>query len=323
MQNKKNLLITGANGFLGHHILDNLNTIAHNFNILKPKSSELDLLNFEQTNNYCKDNNINIILHLAAICGGIIKNSHNPGYFLYTNTQMALNVYESARINNIRYIYGLGTVCMYPKYCPVPFKEDFILGDFPPNVLTAGNYPESTNAPYSYGKRILLLMGKTYREQYGIGGAFFIPVNMMGEYDNFDLQNSHVIPALIRKFDYAKENNLPYIECFGTKNSGTSREFLYAGDCAEVIVKAICNSFDYDLPINLGTGKEIKIVDLANLISELVGYNGDITFNGKLDGQPRRCLDVSRAKKLLGWEAKIPLREALIKTISWYRANKS
>jgi GDP-L-fucose synthase len=322
--NLPTILITGANGFLGFHVMKAFEQSKQTqYNITSPNSETLNLLDYKSLCKYIKQSNTTTILHMAGVCAGIKGNANNPGRFLYTNTQMALNVYEGARTCGVKRVYGLGTVCMYPKFCPVPFKEDYILGEFPKSFQTVGNYPEETNAPYSYGKRILMMMGKTYREQYDIKGAFLIPVNMYGEEDHFDLINSHVVPALIRKFEDAKTNNIKEVEVWGTENSGTSREFLYSGDCAEIIVKTVLSDFDNPLPINIGTGQEIKIVDLVKLIKELVGYQGNVLFNGKLDGQPRRCLDISRAKNLLNWSASTSLRDGLIKTIDWYRANKT
>ena len=313
-----NLLITGANGFLGTHIKNQFLHTQHTLNILAPTSSEINVLKLKQLVSYCITNNISEILHLAAKCGGIFHNANSPADFLYANTQMALNIYEAARICGVEYVHSLGSVCMYPKYCPTPFKEDYILGNFPKDFLTVGNYPEETNAPYGQAKRTLMMLGQTYRQQYGIKGSFLIPVNLYGPHDTFNTTTAHVIPSLIMKLDDAKNNNMPQVECWGNGTT-TSREFLYAVDCSEVISQVVLSNFDCELPINIGTGKEIKIFDLAHMIAKIVGYSGDIVFNGKLDGQPRRCLDVSRAKELLNWEAKTSLYDGLVKTVEWYR----
>jgi GDP-L-fucose synthase len=245
---------------------------------------------------------------MAAICGGIVKNSHIPADFLRDNTQLALNIYEAARQYSITNIYSLGSVCMYPLHCPTPFKEDDIWN----------GAAEPTNFPYGQAKRTLMMLGDTYRAQYGFTGAHLIPVNMYGTHDSFDDQKSHVIPALIKKFLHAKKNNLSIVECLGTGLA--TREFLYAADAAQAIVKVVATNFDCNLPINLGVGQDISIKDLAVLLKNIIGYNGEIVFKSDgLDGQPKRMLDVSRAKQLLGWQATTSLEEGLRQTISWYQ----
>lgn len=303
------ILITGGNGFLGKHVLHEMNN--NKITYLAPKSSELNLTDFNALCNYLKFNRPTSILHMAAICGGIVKNSHIPADFLRENTQMALNIYEAARQCGVTNIYSLGSVCMYPLHCPTPFKEDDIWN----------GAAEPTNFPYGQAKRTLLMLGQTYRTQYGFTGAHLIPVNMYGEYDSFDDQKSHVIPALIKKIIKAKDNNLPEVECLGT--GGATREFLFASDAAQVITKAVITNLNYELPINLGVGKDITIKNLAFLISDLIGYTGKIVFKDDgLDGQPKRLLDVTRAKEILNWSAQTSLTEGLTKTIAWYRANK-
>jgi nucleoside-diphosphate-sugar epimerase len=302
------LFITGGNGFLGYHIKKELTKGSIDY--LAPKSSELNLLNFEELSNYLQTNKPTTILHMAAYCGGILANKNSPADFLRENTQMGLNIYEAARLNDITNVYSLGSVCAYPVNCPIPFKEDSIWD----------GYPEKTNAPYGQAKRTLLMLGQAYREQYGFTGAHFIPVNMYGEYDHFDLVNSHVIPALINKMTHAKKTNANTVECWGTGNA--TREFLYGGDCAQAVVRAVISNLDTNLPINLGIGKDISIKDLAYLIAELTDYTGSIVFNHKVsDGQPKRLLDISRAKKLIDWEATTSLRDGLINTIAWYKAS--
>lgn len=303
------IFITGGNGFLGKHV-KNLMSYAK-IPYVAPKSSQLNLLNFDKLCNYLDAYQPTSILHMGAICGGIVKNSHVPADFLRDNTQMALNIYESARRCNIKNIYSLGSVCMYPLHCPAPFKEDDIW-----------NGPaEPTNFPYGQAKRTLMMLGQTYRQQYGFIGAHLIPVNMYGIYDSFDDEKSHVIPALIKKFIHAKENNLPYIELLGSGRA--TREFLFAQDAASAIVKVVSTNFDCDLPINLGVGKDISIKDLASLIKKLTECNVEIIFRDDgLDGQPKRLLDVSRAKSLLNWEATTSLTDGLKQTIEWYQANK-
>lgn len=303
------ILFTGATGFLGKHIQ----------NACKPHSeysftfigSSCDLTDRTNVDDLYRSVKPDIVVHMAAQCGGILANKNSPADFLSSNLQMGLNIYDSAKIFNVKTIYTLGSVCAYPKYCPVPFKEDDIW-----------NGPaEETNFPYGQAKRTLMLLGQTYREQYGIRGAHLIPVNMYGEYDHFDLVNSHVIPALINKFTQAVKDKQSTVECWGSGEA--TREFLYAGDAAEVVVKAVLTGLDTPLPINLGTGKDISIKDLAYIIGDLTGFTGDIVFNGQVsDGQPKRLLDVSRAKELLGFEAKTQLLEGLQRTILWYEKEK-
>lgn len=298
------ILITGANGFLGKHIIPLLN----NIQIFIPSSSEFDLTNREQIiNSSIWKNHPDVILHMAALCGGILANKNSPADFLHKNADMASNIFYAAKEFGCTKIYTLGSVCAYPKFCPVPFKEDNLWN----------GYPEETNAPYGMAKRFLLMLQQTYREQFGFSGCHLIPVNLYGEYDHFNLTNSHVIPAMIRKFSDAIKNNSKYIECWGTGDA--TREFLYAGDAAIAIVKAITSNIDYPLPINLGTGKDISIRDLAYLIKKIFKYNGEIIFNkDSSNGQPKRMLDVSRAKEILDWEAITNLENGLIKTINWF-----
>lgn len=300
------IIVTGGNGFLGKHVVPKLQVPG--VEVWAPPSKELDVLDFanfeDRVNRYCPD----VILHMAAKCAGILGNRINPADFLRDNTQMALNVYEAARIHHVPKVYSLGSVCAYPKYCPTPFKENDIW-----------NGPaEETNFPYGQAKRTLMMLGQTYRQQYKIQGAHLIPVNMYGEYDNFDPTYSHVIPALIRKFEQARINGDKTVKCWGTGEA--TREFLYAGDASEIIAKAILTDFDCPLPINLGTGKDISIKNLAHLVGELTNCSADIDFTGEVsDGQPKRMLDVSRAKELLDWEAKTSLKDGLKQVIHWYR----
>lgn len=299
------ILVTGAGGFLGKHVLKEMSN--HQLQYLAPRSSELNLLDYQQTCSYLQKHRPKTILHMAAICGGIVKNSHIPADFLRENTLMAINVYEGARQNKITNIYSLGSVCMYPLNCPAPFKEADIWN----------GAAEPTNFPYGQAKRTLMMLGQTYRAQYGFTGAHLIPVNMMGVGDSFDDEKSHVIPALIKKFLRAKKGNLPEVECLGTGSA--TREFLYVADAAEAIIKAIACNLDYADPINLGTGKDITITNLALLVKKIVGYQGTITFkNDGLDGQPKRLLNVSRAKEVFGWEAHTSLEDGISKTIEWY-----
>lgn len=303
------ILITGGNGFVGKHVKMAMDTAQISY--LAPPSSQLNLLNFEAFSEYLAYHKPDTILHMAALCGGILANKNRPAEFLFANTQMALNVYEAARQNNITNIYSLGSVCAYGNYCPTPFKEDNIW---------QGGAPESTNLPYAQGKRTLMMLGETYREQYDFSGAHLIPVNMYGEFDLFDPINSHVIPAIIKKYIDAINIGAKHIECWGT-DVGTTREFLYGGDCADAIVKTVSIRLDTPLPINLGTGISITIRDLALLIGKIMEYPCEIVFNGEVsNGQPSRQLNVDRAKQLLNWQATTSLEDGLRKTIDWYKS---
>jgi GDP-L-fucose synthase len=319
------ILITGGHGFLGKHVSKEFDKLGYticdgycngfqyyktNSLIWRPSSFDMNLTDQMSVSSGLFGFQPDVILHMAARCGGILANQNSPADFLRDNTQMALNIYECARKNNVKQIYSLGSVCAYPKYCPVPFKEDNIW-----------NGPaEETNFPYGQAKRTLLMLNQTYRQQYGFTGIHFIPVNLYGEYDHFDLINSHVIPALIRKFHDAIVNSLSHVECWG--NGTATREFLYAGDAARVITHSVHNVIDYNRPINLGVGQDISIKELAHLIGRLMGYKGDIVFTGDVsDGQPKRMLDVTRAQKVLGWKAQTELEDGLSLTIEWFKTN--
>lgn len=305
------IVVTGAgpNGFLGHHVRKEFKS-----RDLKEKvkfvGSEFDLTNSDRARELFSLYRPSIFIHMAAVCGGILANKMSPATFLHANTAMNLNVYECARDFECSRVYTLGSVCSYPKFCPVPFKEDNLFNGF----------PEETNAPYGLAKRHLYMMGKTYREQFNIRGAHLIPVNLFGEKDHFDLTNSHVIPALINKFLDPKNIASKKVHCWGT--GAATREFVYAGDVARAIVDVAIQNLDIEDPINIGTGQDISIKDLAHLIGKLTNFDGDIIFTGEVsDGQPKRRLDVSRAKEVLGFEAKVSLEEGLKKTIKWYKEN--
>jgi GDP-L-fucose synthase len=304
------ILVTGGTGFLGKHVVPKLKNDQHE--VWAPSSKELDMLDMSHFEDSVQHYRPDVILHMAAKCAGILGNRINPADFLRDNTQMGLNVYEAARIHHIKTVYSLGSVCAYPKFCPAPFKEDDIWN----------GAAEETNFPYGQAKRTLLMLGQTYRQQYNLAGAHLIPVNMYGEYDSFDLTYSHVIPALVRKFAEAIQTNSKTVKCWGTGEA--TREFLYAGDTAEAIAKAINNGLDTSLPINLGIGEDISIRNLAYLVKDLTEYQGEIVFTGEVsDGQPKRMLDVTRARELLGWTAKTDLVTGLRKTIQWFRENQA
>lgn len=323
---KKKILVTGASSFLGHHVMPLLN-ISPKFEILAPTSKELNLLDRDQVINYICNNKPDIILHMAALCGGIGANKAAPAEFAHDNLKMSVNLFDGIRKINkwgreyekqaeqpvVTHFYGLGTICSYPKNCPVPFKEEDMWNGF----------PEETNAPYGNAKRMMYVLQQSFRQQYGLKGAHLTPVNLFGEWDHFNLDSSHVMPALISKFITAKVNGDEFVEVWG---DGTpTREFLYAGDCARAIVKAIIEDFDYSDPINIGTGIDISIKDLADLIKEVVHYEGRIKFTGdvSVNGQPKRRLDVSRARDVLGFTARTDLRTGLEKTVAWYKKSAS
>jgi GDP-L-fucose synthase len=301
----KRVTVTGGAGFLGSFVVAELKSRGCE-NIFVPRSSEYDLVEMESVKRLYRDARPDVVIHLAARVGGIGANRENPGKFFYDNLLMGTQLIEQARLSNVEKLVAIGTVCAYPKFAPVPFREE---------DLWSG-YPEETNAPYGLAKKMLLVQSQSYRAQYGLNSIFLVPVNLYGPGDNFDLQSSHVIPALIRKCIDAKQSGSHEIVCWG---DGTpTREFLYVADCAEAIVLA-AEKYDQSQPVNIGTGKEISIKDLTELISELTGFDGRVVWDkSKPNGQPRRCLDVSRAKDLFGFVAKTGLRSGLEKTIEWY-----
>lgn len=305
----KTLLITGANGFLGEHVTKAIHQKNQNeFEVLTPRSEELDMTSLNQVMSYFDDVTPHVVLHMAAFCGGIGLNKKQPADLTQINLKMGINLFDAVRMYKPDFVYTLGSVCAYPVNCPVPFKEDDIWS----------GASEETNVGYGFSKRALLMLQQQHKKQYGLKGAHLIPVNMYGAKDHFDLENSHVIPALINKFESAIERNEPVVECWGTGTA--TREFLYAQDAADAIAKAVFDELDTYDPINLGTGSDISIKDLAYLIAKLTGFKGKIVFTGEVsDGQPKRRLDVSRALKLLNWKAKVGLKEGLEETINWYK----
>ncbi|MCW4024568.1 MAG: GDP-L-fucose synthase [Candidatus Bathyarchaeota archaeon] len=303
----KTVLLTGGAGFLGSHIVDNLvnkRGVARS-QIVIPRSSTTDLRSWDNCLNVVK--NVDVIIHLAARVGGIGFNQKYPGTLFYDNIMMGANLMEASRVANVKKFVQVGTVCAYPKFTPIPFKEDDLWN----------GYPEETNAPYGIAKKALLVMAQAYRQQYGMNIIYLLPVNLYGPKDNFKPESSHVIPALIRKFVDAVESNQKQVVVWGTGKA--SREFLYAKDAAEGIVAA-AEKYDKPAPVNLGAGKEITIKELVNLIGKLTGFNGEIVWDtSRPDGQPRRCLDITRARAEFGFEAKTDLIEGLQETIGWYR----
>ena len=302
------IVVTGGAGFLGRFIVDRLKQHP-NVEIFIPRSKDYDLVRGEEVRRMLRETNPDLVIHLAAVVGGIGHNQKNPGRFFYDNLMMGVQLIEESRLQGVKKFVATGTVCAYPKFTPVPFKEDDIWS----------GYPEETNAPYGLAKKMMLVQAQAYREQYGFNTIFLLPANLYGPGDNFDLETSHVIPALIRKCVEARRNNAPYIEAWGSGN--VSREFLYVEDCAEGIVKAAAE-YDEPLPVNLGNGREVMIKELVETIARLSGYNGEIRWQAsKPDGQPRRQLDTSRAFEKFGFRAKTSLEDGLRRTIDWYEAS--
>lgn len=307
MFNEK-IIVTGGAGFLGQSVVEQLEIAGYDVaNIVVPRKAQFDLTKQEDVARLYDQHNPDIVIHLAAEVGGIGANMEQPGRFFYANMSMGINLIEEARIRNIKKFVFVGTVCAYPKYCPAPFKE----------IDIWNGYPEETNAPYGVAKKSLFVMLEAYYSQYGLKSSILVPVNLYGPRDNFNPNSSHVIPALIHKCEIAKKNKSPTIECWGTGQS--TREFLYVDDAARGIVKAT-QAMNYPTPINLGSGQEITIKDLMNKISQLCDYKGVVLWNkSKPDGQPRRLLDISKARSLLHWEPKQDFDEGLRNTINWYR----
>ena len=304
--NGKKILVTGGAGFVGAFLVEQLKEKGVNEEDIRiPRSKDVDLRRWENCVNAVKD--MDMVIHLAARVGGIGFNRTYPATLFYDNAIMGIQLMEAARQEGVAKFVAVGTVCAYPKYTPVPFKEDDLWN----------GYPEETNAPYGLAKKMLLVQSQAYRQQYGFNSIFLLPVNLYGPGDNFDLESSHVIPALIRKFTEAVQNNKTEVVVWGTGKA--SREFLYVEDAARAISLAM-EKYNKPEPVNIGAGFEIKIKDLVELIAELTGFKGEIVWDtSKPDGQPRRCLDVSRAKEEFGFEAKVDFREGLKKTIEWYK----
>ena len=296
------ILVTGGGGFLGSHLVDRLR--AQGEEPFVARRADYDLTRWDDAARLLADARPELVFHLAAEVGGIGANRANPGRYWYANLQMGLNMLEQSRLHRVGKLVIAGTVCGYPKFAPVPFRED----DF------WSGFPEETNAPYGIAKKALLTGAQSYREQYGLNAIFLLPTNLYGPRDNFDLQTSHVIPALIRKMIESPDE----IVLWG--DGSPSREYLYVEDCAEGFLLA-AERYDVDEPVNLGTGLETTIRETAELVAELTGFTGEIRWDESMpNGQPRRSLDAPRARELFGFEARTPLREGLERTIAWYRA---
>src|SRR4249919_3226561 len=295
-------LVTGGGGFLGTHVVERLQS--EGIEPIVARRRQYDLTRWDDTERLFADAKPELVLHLAAEVGGIGANRDNPGRYWYSNLMMGAHVIEQSRLHGVDKLLVLGTVCAYPKFAPVPFNEDDLWN----------GYPEETNAPYGVAKKSLLVGAQGYREQYGLNTIFLLPTNLYGPRDNFDLKTSHVIPALIRKMVEAEDE----VVLWG--DGSPTREFLYVDDCVEGLVLA-AERFDGPEPVNLGASREISIRDLAELIADVTGYEGTITWDTeKPNGQPRRSVDGSRARELFAFEARTPLREGLERTVAWYRS---
>jgi GDP-L-fucose synthase len=306
----RRVVVTGGHGFLGSFVVDKLRAAGVK-EVVVARSDKHDLRVQTEALRLYTDTRPDIVIHLAAVVGGIGANRKNPGRFFHDNAIMGLNLIEGARISGIEKFVCAGTICSYPKFTPVPFREE----DF------WNGYPEESNAPYGLAKKMLLVQLQAYREQYGFNGIYLTPVNLYGPRDNFDLESSHVIPALIRKCIEAKQTGAPEIVAWGTGNA--TREFLYVEDAAEAIVLAAEKYSKPDL-VNLGSGEEISVRDLMEMIRAMVGATGAVRWDHtKPDGQPRRSLDTSRAAREFGWRAKTSLPAGLKKTIEWFAASRS
>lgn len=302
---EKRIVVTGGAGFLGSFLVEKLRARGCR-EVFVPRSKEYDLRDRDAIVRLLTDTKPHVILHLAAVVGGIGANRDNPGRFFYENAIMGIELMEYARRYGVEKFVATGTICAYPKFTPIPFQEDNLWN----------GYPEETNAPYGLAKKMMLVQAQAYRQQYGFNAIYLLPVNLYGPRDNFDLESSHVIPALIRKCLTARDTNQKEVTLWG---DGTpSREFLYVEDAAEGLILA-AERYDGDEPINLGTGQEIRIRDLAELIAEASGFTGEIVWDtSKPNGQPRRCLDTRRAEELLGFRATVDFKEGLKRAITWY-----
>jgi len=303
------VVVTGGAGFLGRHVVARLRERGAGA-IVVPRRAEYDLTREPDVERLYRDARPSVVIHLAAVVGGIGANRATPGTFVYDNLMMGALVMEHARRAGVEKFVGVGTICSYPKLTPVPFRERDLWN----------GYPEETNAPYGIAKKMLLAQGQAYRTQYGLNAIHLLPVNLYGPGDNFDPESSHVIPALIRKCLEAAARGADHIECWG--DGSPTREFLFVEDCAEAIVLAT-ERFDGAEPVNIGTGQEISVKRLAELIAGLVGFRGALRWDtARPNGQPRRCLDTTRAAELFGFRARTEFVAGLTRTIDWYRTRR-
>jgi len=306
----KRIVITGGKGFLGYHLIQKLNRDRNCQNVQIVDLPEFDLRDIDDVRKMYLEKKPDIVIHLAAVVGGIGANRNNPGKFFYDNAIMGIQLLHEAYLHQIEKFVALGTICCYPKYSPIPFRE----------IHLWDGYPEETNAPYGLAKKMMLVQSQAYRQQYAFNSIFLMPVNLYGPRDNFDLENSHVIPALIHKCFDAKARGNDAVSVWG--DGSPTREFLYVEDAAEGIILAT-EHYNKNEPVNLGSSFEISIRDLVEMIRRLVGFEGKIIWdNSKPNGQPRRKLDISRAKNEFGFSASIPFEEGLMRTITWYIENR-
>jgi GDP-L-fucose synthase len=307
---KKRITVTGGAGFLGAHVVRKLRELGCK-DVFVPRSSDYDLVNNEDVKKLYGDTKPDIVIHLAARVGGIGANKQNPGRFFYDNLMMGVQMMEQGRLAGIEKFVAVGTICAYPKFSPVPFREEDLWN----------GYPEETNAPYGLAKKMLLVQAQAYRQQYGFNAIYLLPVNLYGPGDNFDPESSHVIPALIKKCINAIKNEDKEVVIWGTGKP--TREFIFVEDAAEGIVLAT-EKYNKSAPINIGSGFEISIKDLADLITKLTGFKGRIVWDtSKPDGQPRRRLDISKAEAEFGFKAETKFKEGLRKTIEWYLSHEN
>src|SRR6185295_2262075 len=305
----KRVVVTGEAGFLGRVIVERLRALS-DVEVFVPRSADYNLVEAADIKRLFADTRPEMVIHLAAVVGGIGANQKNPGKFFYENLMMGVQLIEQARLHEVKKFVATGTVCAYPKFTPTPFREEDLWN----------GYPEETNAPYGLAKKMMLVQSQSYREQYGFNSIFLLPANLYGPGDNFDLESSHVIPALIRKCIDARNTGQPFVEAWGTGNA--SREFLYVEDCAEGLLRAAA-LYNESEPVNIGTGREIKISELLQLIARLARFEGEIRWQGdKPDGQPRRRLEVSLAREKFGFQARTTLEEGLRTTIEWYETRR-
>ncbi|MBA3356619.1 MAG: GDP-L-fucose synthase [Pyrinomonadaceae bacterium] len=304
------VVVTGGAGFLGRFVVARLQQHG-NLNVFAPRRADYDLVNGSDTKRLLTETRPDLVIHLAAVVGGIGANQKQPGRFFYENLMMGAQLIEQSRLHGVKKLVALGTVCAYPKLTATPFREEDLWN----------GYPEKTNAPYGLAKKMMLVQSQSYRQQYGFNTIFLLPANLYGPGDNFNPETSHVIPALIRKCIEARERGAEFVEAWGTGHA--SREFLYVADCADGVLRAAA-SYNESEPVNLGTGSEITISALVQLIGRLTRFGGEVRWqHDKPDGQPRRRLDVSRAFEKFGFQAQMPLEEGLRRTVEWYETRRA